>query len=613
MSHQNENKKHEEKETLPPLAARWKIIFRYLAPYKKELWFLSFVGIISALASGTVPYIIGRFMGTLVTPASFLILGEQVPAWILFLVLFGLIQIIADIATWINDVRGSLLGTSIHGSFLARGRSFLLTLPFSFYKNAKPGEVSDKISRSARLVGQLSEHILVNLAHQFLSIIVGLGVMIALNRFLSLIIITGICAYGLLLAVMVRPLAEKTHTAGRSWGKAEGYCNNIIANMQAIKQVGSEEYERKAIIHKWDYVVQLRTGVEKIWRNISYAQGAIMTVTRLAIFGFSTYFITQGSLNLGELIAFNGYAALVFRPFTVLGRSWSTVENALSAVVESDEILSQQPEPYTRPNGVDAGAQGKVEFRNVSFRYSNDDPLVLKGITFTAHPGEIIAFVGKTGAGKSTVIDLLSGYYEAHEGEVLVDDHDVRTINLAALRSHIAVVPQEVALFDDTIRANIRYGSFGATDAQVENVAKEAHIDEFVEKLPKRYEQEVGHRGIKLSGGQKQRVAIARAMLRDPQILVLDEPTSALDAKTEQFISESLDRLMEGRTTFIVAHRLSTVRKAHRILFIEDGRIVEEGSHDELLAKEDGKYRAMYELHIGSHKDAVAEDDGLRV
>jgi ATP-binding cassette subfamily B protein len=209
--------------------------------------------------------------------------------------------------------------------------------------------------------------------------------------------------------------------------------------------------------------------------------------------------------------------------------------------------------------------------------------------------------LGKTGAGKSTLIDLISGYYEAFEGEVLIDGQNINTINLATLRSHIGIVPQEVALFNDTIKANMTYGAFDATEEAIARAAKDAHVDEFIEKFPSHYEQEVGDRGVKLSVGQKQRIAIARAMLRNPNILVLDEPTSALDAKTEQFVSESFTKLMKGRTTFIIAHRLSTVRNADRIFFLENGIIAEEGSHDALMKIKDGKYRQLYDLHVGAN------------
>jgi ABC-type multidrug transport system fused ATPase/permease subunit len=211
----------------------------------------------------------------------------------------------------------------------------------------------------------------------------------------------------------------------------------------------------------------------------------------------------------------------------------------------------------------------------------------------------VIAFVGETGAGKSTSAELISGYYFANSGTVTIDGHDIRSISLRELRSQIAIVPQEVVLFNASVLDNVRYGRPDATDEEVYEAVRKAHADAFIDKFPKKYEQEVGERGIKLSVGQKQRIAIARAILRNPRILILDEPTSALDAETERYITNSLEELMQGRTTFIIAHRLSTVRQADKILVLKDGSIAEQGTHDELVAKEGGVYRHLYELNTG--------------
>jgi ABC-type multidrug transport system fused ATPase/permease subunit len=240
-----------------------------------------------------------------------------------------------------------------------------------------------------------------------------------------------------------------------------------------------------------------------------------------------------------------------------------------------------------------------VEFKDVHFSYKKKDNDVLKGISFAVEPGEKIALVGESGVGKSTLVDLVSGYYFATNGQVLIDGRNVKNLDLKFLRSKIAVVPQEVVLFHDTIADNIKYGNFGISDRRMKLAADKSHCLEFIENFPKKWKSVVGERGIKLSVGQKQRVAIARAILRDPKILILDEPTSALDAKSEKIIQASLDKLMENRTTFIIAHRLSTVRKADKILVLDKGEIIESGTHDELVKKKNGAYRQLYELQIG--------------
>ncbi len=239
-----------------------------------------------------------------------------------------------------------------------------------------------------------------------------------------------------------------------------------------------------------------------------------------------------------------------------------------------------------------------MKFDDVCFSYENN-VAVLRGLSFHVVPGETVAFVGKSGVGKSTTIDLISGYYFPQKGGVFVDGRNTREFDLTCLRKNIAIVPQEPVLFNDTILMNIKYGKLEVTNEEVIGAAQKAHIHEFIEQLPEKYNQLVGERGIKLSVGQKQRIAIARAILKNPAILILDEPTSALDAETEMLITTSLELLMKNRTTFIIAHRLSTVRRADRIFVFDQGKIVQEGKHSDLIKEEKGIYRQLYDYQIG--------------
>lgn len=245
---------------------------------------------------------------------------------------------------------------------------------------------------------------------------------------------------------------------------------------------------------------------------------------------------------------------------------------------------------------------GEITFNHVSFCYSQNQ-IVLNDISFTTKAGDIIALVGESGVGKSSLIDLISAYHFPTKGSILIDGKQIQEVPLETLRHNIGVVTQELTLFNDTIKNNIKYGNFDKSDEEIFDAARKAHCFDFIEKFPEKWEQMVGERGLKLSVGQKQRIAIARAILKNPRILILDEPTSALDAGSEKIITGSLDELMKGKTTFVVAHRLSTVRRADKILVFKDGRIVESGTHAELAIIPGGEYRRLYELQIGLHAE----------
>ena len=577
------------------------IIGRHLAPHRREILVLVGLSVISAAAEAFVPYLGGKVLDAIIRLASVPVaslggIGAVIAVW------FGL-KLITDIADWQINSRESWLGTRIYGEYIAAGFGKMLLLPISFHKARKEGEVGERINRAANWLNTLVESVIIHLAPRFLSVVAAIAITFFINGMLAAVLVIAVLIYITILARSVGDLAYLQRKMNRSYQRAFGLAYDAIGNIHEIKQATAEEFEGRRL-HRWFVGIagRLWFDMNAIFRRLDFWQRLIVSVTQLAIFSISIVLVRNGVITVGELVAFNGYAAMLFGPFVVLGNNWNAIQNGLVALVQAEKVLSLPPESYVPENAVILPAiKGLVAFERVSFSHDKRRE-VLRNISFTAEPGETIALVGESGVGKTTLIELLLGFYFPKEGHVFIDGHDIRTLDLKNYRRQLATVPQEISLFNDTIAMNIRYGNFGADDAAVERAARDAHAAEFIESFPEKYRQRVGWRGVKLSTGQKQRLAIARAMLRDPKILILDEPTSALDARSEEMLKESLERLMRGRTTFIIAHRLSTVRRADRIIVLDKGTIAEAGTHNELLAK-GGIYKELHDLQFAEKRD----------
>lgn len=592
---------NEEKDKEGNVFKGWGVLWKYLSGYRKELFTLSVLGIISALANGAVPYIAGNFFDSILKQGSiFSAAGFSISLWIVLLILWGVIQIIAIIADWLGDVKGQTFCLRIFGDYKVNAFSQLFFLPISFHKEQKMGEVLNVIDRSAGDgIYAIMKQVVIAFAPKFLSILVGLGFSFYMNISLALVLVLGILSYIFVTIRLVPKTISLDREVNKQYGEAYGFTYEALNNTITVKQFVAEIVEKTKIKNLFEQANRLYISLSRIWSNLNFSSRMIIFLTQIAIFILSVFSIHAGTMTLGELLAFNAYAAMVFGPFVVLGQNWQTLQNGLIALEQAENIISTPTENYTPKDALTPKEkQGVIEFKNVSFAYKNGNQ-VLKNISFTAPRGQMVALVGESGAGKSTLIDLISAYYFPTNGIVTIDGIPTDKWKLRELREMIAVVPQEVALFNDTIGKNLTYGGIDYTEQEIRNAAKDAHADKFIDKFPEKYEQIVGERGVKLSVGQKQRIAIARAILRNPKILILDEPTSALDSETEKFVTDALNRVMAGRTTFVIAHRLSTVRRADKILVLENGVIVETGTHKELMAIDDGIYKRRYELHVG--------------
>ncbi len=598
----SEEKSPENKKiTKEGLYTGFKVLLRYLGQYRARIITLSVMGVFSAIGNGVIPYITGRFFDSIISPGVVNFLGYIMPLYIALLIIWAIIQCITYILDWRSTILSEYLSNTIWLDYLANGFSYLLMLPMSFHKKNKIGEIGSNINTAAGSLETIAGRIVIDLTPQILSIVIALGIAFYVKPLLACFLVLGLAIYIFVLLRKVKPLGEIQKSywnvmTKHFWG--DSY--DAIENALAVKQATAEEYERDKLFANSRQAVPLWMKMTNIWGLLTLYQRFIILGTQVIIFILSVAYIHNGTMTLGELLAFNAYAAMIFGPFVTIARQWQTIQNGIINIQQTEKILQTEPENYVPKNAITTPIRGDISFKNVSFNYDVGKP-VLQNISFEARAGEVIALVGESGVGKSTLIDLISAYHFPVEGEVLIDGHRVQQLDLKKFRSQIAVVPQEVVLFNDKISTNIKYGNFHASDEEMHEAARKAHAVDFIEKFPDKWSQVVGERGVKLSVGQKQRVAIARAILRNPRILILDEPTSALDAGSEKIIADSLNELMQGKTTFIIAHRLSTVRKANNILVFKEGTIIESGTHDELVKKEGGEYRRLYELQIGLH------------
>ncbi|HEU5318028.1 MAG TPA: ABC transporter ATP-binding protein, partial [Chloroflexota bacterium] len=328
------------------------------------------------------------------------------------------------------------------------------------------------------------------------------------------------------------------------------------------------------------------------------------------ILSVGTWQILNGALSVGTLVAFVSYLIQFYQPVEDLIRLQNTIQQAIAAAERIFEFIDEQPDVRDKPGALTLGrAEGRVGFEDVTFAYEKGKP-VLHGVSLVAEPGQIVALVGHTGSGKTTCVNMIPRFYDPDGGRLTLDGHDLRDISLKSLRDQIAVVIQETFLFGATIRENIRYGRLDATDAEVEEAARQANADEFISQLPDGYESWTGEGGVLMSRGQRQRIALARAILKDPRILILDEATSDVDTETEVLIQRALENVMRGRTTFVIAHRLSTIRNADQIVVLDHGVVMERGTHAGLL-RAGGHYAELYQAQFAGQEEAQTRIDQL--
>lgn len=472
----------------------------------------------------------------------------------------------------------------------------LQALSVRFYANNQVGQV---ISRVINDVEQTKDFILTGLMNIWLdciTIIIALSIMFFLDVKLTFAAIFIFPFYILTVYFFFGRLRKLTRVRSQALAEVQGFLHERVQGMSVIKSFAIEDNEAKNFDNHNKNFLQ-RAFQHTRWNAYSFA--AINTVTDLGpiiVIGVGSYLAITGSITVGTLAAFVGYLEQLFGPLRRLVSSFTTLTQSFASM---DRVFQLMDEDYDIKNGIGAQpikiSKGQIDLKHVSFKYNENEKEVLHDINLQINKGETVAFVGMSGGGKSTLINLIPRFYDVTQGEILIDHHNVKDFLTGSLRNQIGLVQQDNILFSDTVKENILLGRPDATDDEVVEAAKMANAHDFISNLPNGYDTEVGERGVKLSGGQKQRLSIARIFLNNPPVLILDEATSALDLESEAIIQEALDVLSKDRTTLIVAHRLSTITHADRIVVMENGRIVETGTHQQLINKR-GAYEHLYSI-----------------
>lgn len=561
--------------------------FSYYAPYK-SLFILDFsCAVLSGLLELGFPMAVRSFVDDLLPGGNWTLI--MIAAAGLLMVYLLNTALMGVVTYW-----GHMLGINIETEMRRKSFDHLQKLSFRFYDNHKTGHLVARVTKDLEEIGEVAHHGPEDLFIAVMTFLGAFALMFTVN--VKLALITAVIVP--LVAWVVMRYGERMERNWQSLYSRVGDFNvrieENVGGMRVVQAFANEEHERALFARDNAQYRETKLNAYRIMTASNSLSYMSMRLVQLVVMVAGSYFVLKGELSNGGFIGFLLLVGVFMRPIEKISSVLETYPKGIAGFRRYAALLDTEPDVADRPNARNvASLAGDIRYRGVSFGYGGDRK-VLDNIDLDIRAGETIAFVGPSGAGKTTICSLLPRFYEAETGAITIDGMDIRDMTLASLRSHIGIVQQDVFLFGGSIRENIAYGRLDATDAEIAEAARRAHLDTTIQGLPAGYDTVIGERGVKLSGGQKQRLAIARMFLKNPPILILDEATSALDTETERQIQQSLAELAEGRTTLVIAHRLATIRGADRIVVVDSSGIVEQGAHEELVAA-GGAYKRLHE------------------
>ncbi|RCW45023.1 MULTISPECIES: ABC transporter ATP-binding protein [unclassified Halanaerobium] len=570
-----------------------KRVFKYVLPYKGRLA----GGVFSMMVHAFLTvFFIKVFQDLLETIISDISAGEEGITQLTFIALFMiLIYFLKGIAYYGQNYLVSYVSQKSIKDMRDELYSHLQNLSLSFYSKNKTGDILSRVTNDVSQLENSMINTTVGTVDKTFTLIGGIGYLVYLNYRLTIFLLLILPLITYVMTKFNVKLKRVSRRVQVKIANVSDVLQETLSAVRVVKSFGREEYEFDRFSSENQANFRAKMKKTQYGAILTPLVEFIAAIAFTAILWFGGYEVMKGRMRASELIAFFTLLITISDPLRSLTKLSKRLQQLFASaervfeIMDTESVLRENDENKIVLNNVD----GEIVYDNVTFAYNRNE-IVLKDINLTASPGEVIALVGHSGAGKTTMVDLIPRFYDPVKGRMRLDGHDLKDIKIDSLRSFIGIVPQETILFSGTLRDNIAYGDLNAADEQIHEAAKSANAHDFIMKFPDGYDTVVGERGVGLSGGQKQRISIARAILKDPKILILDEATSSLDAESEALVQEALDHLMQNRTTFIIAHRLSTIKNADNIVVLENGEIVEQGSHRELLNK-NGKYASLYQ------------------